>query len=40
MLVLNVFENLFSLVTEKSSSLRVCPCLMDTFNENLILSIV
>lgn len=39
MFVLNVFEN-FSHDMEKSISWRVCPCLMGTFNENLILSIV
>lgn len=40
MFILNVFENLFSLDIEKSTSLRECPGLMGTFNENLNLSIV
>lgn len=40
MFILNVFGNLFSLDTVKFTSLRVCPCLMGTFNENLILSVV
>lgn len=40
MFILNVFGNLFSLDTEKFTSLRVCPFLIGTFNENLILSVV